>query len=297
MQQALIDWNDHKLFAVYDSIKLLDPADIPVDIPLGFIRETVDSVKALRELCSSDNCWTLQRDSDGIRTLHRHLEDNGVHSIRIEGIVDSPMFDILALLHEVDLFHTWLPSYAFLGLRSAGIIEEPSPVELFARIRVAVPWPFSDREVIFRCVGVDCMGEQCFNPDETVVSKQIAVLFTSCEHSAAPPSADCTLASIKPPSGFLLTPKGEGKTHVVILANIDPQIALVPDWLIDIAVRNLAYLILVAIRKAASHVKGEAYQVRMTDPNNPFFNHIRKRINESMPEEAKYVVPVRISNS
>jgi hypothetical protein len=63
----------------------------------------------------------------------------------------------------------------------------------------------------------------------------------------------------------------------------------VPEWLVDFAVRNLAFLILVTIRKASELVmKGEEYRSRMTDSENPFYAHLKKRFAESMPDELKH---------
>ncbi len=72
--------------------------------------------------------------------------------------------------------------------------------------------------------------------------------------------------------------------------NLDPKIDLVPDWLIDFGVRNLAFLIILAIRRAVEIVKSDAdYHSRMTDPTSPFYNHIRRRISESLPEEMSWI--------
>jgi hypothetical protein len=98
------------------------------------------------------------------------------------------------------------------------------------------------------------------------------------------------------PSGVLLTPLAKGTTKVQVVANLDPRIAFVPEWLIDIAVRNLAFLIILRIRKAVEIVKADPeYHKRMQDPLNDFYNHIRKRIKESLPGE--YIVEARADSS
>lgn len=78
------------------------------------------------------------------------------------------------------------------------------------------------------------------------------------------------------------------------MINVDPQIAVVPTWLIDFAVRNLGFLILLAIRRAVNIVKEDPeYHTRMTDPDNSFYQHIRRRITASIPGEAQFIPPVR----
>ena len=104
---------------------------------------------------------------------------------------------------------------------------------------------------------------------------------------------ESTKADFHSPSGVLLTPLGGGKTRVQICVQLDPKIELVPDWLIDFAVRNLAFLILLAIRRAVEIVKSDPeYHSRMTDPKNSFYNHIRRRIAESLPEECVWIPDV-----
>ena len=277
-----------KIFEAYKKIKAL-PQDcaIPDDIPVDEIDTRISLVKELRALATSDDKWTLQRDSDGIRTLFRDLNEQGAYSIRLEGAVEAPMFDLLALFHEVDLYTKWIPSYSLLGLKESYVIEEPSPVEIIASITCTVPPPFSDREVVVYCDGIDCLDE----PD----CKQIVVLMTSIDHETVPRADDAVRAEVLTPSGLLLTPKGDGTTDVCIIMNIDPKVEVIPSWLIDLAVRNLAYLILVAIRTASAVVKDDSYQRRMRDGSHPFYAFLRKRLAESMPEELDYVPAIDTS--
>ena len=101
---------------------------------------------------------------------------------------------------------------------------------------------------------------------------------------------DAVKTTFHQPSGILLTPLPGGITRVQVVVNVDPQIALVPDWLIDFAVRNLAYLIILQIRKAVEIVKSDPeYHKRMTDKDNAFYNHIKQRISESLPNETEFI--------
>jgi hypothetical protein len=82
---------------------------------------------------------------------------------------------------------------------------------------------------------------------------------------------------------------------VQICVNLDPKIHIVPSWLIDFAVRNLAFLILLAIRRAVVIVEEDPeYMKRMTDPTNEFYNFLRRRIHESLPTESQFVPSVRM---
>ena len=90
-----------------DSVDL----DVPEDIPIEAIRRRVDSLSKLRSVCLSEDGWNVQKESEGLRTLYRNLEDSAhIHSIRLDGDVDAPIFTLLTLFHEIDLVTKWIPS-------------------------------------------------------------------------------------------------------------------------------------------------------------------------------------------
>jgi hypothetical protein len=282
-----IRWHD--LYAESKLVELAEnasesPEEVPPDIPIENIYERVASLKALRAACNTDEGWTLQKESKGVRTLYKNLPSlSHVHSLRLDGEVDAPVFTLLALLHEVDMFHKWIPTYAFLGLEFAKLIAHPSPTELLVHLGVKVPWPFTNRYCFFHCDGIDCMDD----PGGAQIGVIMNNLTNEAEYDIRDPGVK---TNFHPPSGILLTPIRDGRTMVQIVVNLDPQIALVPDWLIDIAVRNLAYLILLQIRKAVEIVKSDPeYQKRMTDPNSDFYAHIKRRIRESLPAEIEFL--------
>lgn len=281
------DW-----YNLYSESKLVEiaqladrvPEALPPEFPIESIRDRVSSLNDLRAACNSDDGWTLQKESKGVRTLYMNLPSKPhVHSLRLDGEVNAPVFTLLALLHEVDLFHKWIPTYAFLGLDFAKLISHPSPTELLVHLSVKVPWPFTSRYCFFHCDGIDCMDD----PD----GAQIGVIMNNITSESEYNIQDTGVkTNFHPPSGVLLTPLGDGRTMVQIVVNVDPQITLVPDWLIDIAVRNLAYLILLQIRKAVEIVKSDPeYQKRMTDPTSEFYQHIKRRIRESLPSEIEFL--------
>ena len=237
---------------------------IPEAIPLDKVRLRVQSLQNLRRSCLSDDGWKLQKESRGVRTLYRnHPSTSHIHSIRLDGDVESPVFILLALLHEIDLFHKWVPSYSLLGLNFARLISHPSPTELLVHLNFNVPWPFSNRYCFFHCDGIDCMDDA--NPQIGVIMNDLT---NEGEHGVVDDSVKTTF---HPPSGVLLTPLESGRTKVQVVVNVDPQIALMPDWLIDFAVRNLAFMIIVRIRTAAEIVKSDPeYRSRMTEKTTRF---------------------------
>lgn len=74
-----------------------------------------------------DESWILGQSMFGTKT-HYKLLDGGSMMIRLEGDLDDlPMFEQLAVIHEVDLFHEWIPFCS-----TSRTITKLSPVELIA---------------------------------------------------------------------------------------------------------------------------------------------------------------------
>lgn len=76
---------------------------------------------------SVDDSWILGSVMFGTRT-HYKLLDGGSLLIRLEGELDNlPMFEQLAIIHEVDLFHDWVPF-----CNKSMTVTKIGPVELVA---------------------------------------------------------------------------------------------------------------------------------------------------------------------
>ena len=66
----------------------------------------------------------------------------------MEGFIDAPLFNLLALIYEFDLFPLWFPL-----LKTAEEMFVPTRFSKFARIVAWAPWPMADRECVLRGYG------------------------------------------------------------------------------------------------------------------------------------------------
>lgn len=53
--------------------------------------------------------WVLVRETDRTKTWYKNEEGNPIHSIKIEGIINSPLFNVLAVFNEDQLYTEWIP--------------------------------------------------------------------------------------------------------------------------------------------------------------------------------------------
>ena len=163
-------YKESKIMQIAHIARKIPQESFPLDIPIESILNRARSMDDLRSRCLSDDGWSLQKESHDVKTYYQtSASQSGLHSVRLDGDVDAPVFMLLCLFHEVDLFTRWIPSYALLGLGFAKCVAHPSPTELMVHMNVNIPWPFMNRYCFFKCDGIDCM-------DDTV--PQIGVIMT-----------------------------------------------------------------------------------------------------------------------
>jgi hypothetical protein len=71
-------------------------------------RENTEANTLLHELQSEEG-WELCANKDNIQTFYRKEAHEKLHTLKIQGTIDSPMFNVLSIFYEIDLYKTWLP--------------------------------------------------------------------------------------------------------------------------------------------------------------------------------------------
>eukprot|EP00397_Hematodinium_sp_SG-2012_P009320 GEMP01009402.1.p1 GENE.GEMP01009402.1~~GEMP01009402.1.p1 ORF type:complete len:632 (+),score=140.36 GEMP01009402.1:138-2033(+) len=232
-----------------------------------------------------------EEDERNIAAFEDVKEDkkNELFSMRVEGMVETPMFYLLALLKEIDLFTEWMPQWWGLGVIESEVLKSPSATKFLARVALGLPPPFFNRDFIFEIDGVDCLSE---NNDP----KQIVCLLNSVTEFQGEPVPEVREGYVRANlinSTVCLTPKANASTFVQILMRVNVHLGLIPQWLIDTALKNVGHQLLVVMRGATEIVRQEKYIARMSDPEDPFYALIRERIDKELPDEAKLLPLVR----
>lgn len=256
-----------------------------------------------RSELASDEGWELQRDRDGIRTMYRGSAGGSpLIRIRIEGFIEAPVFNMLALLYEVDLFHLWLPFFAGIGLKSVEMVAEASPTRRIYHGIISLPWPFQNRDVIVAVEGVDAMNAT--DPIRQIIilcdSNPAAFFPAECLSQIPSVSPGCTRMELKD-AAVVLTPaevlpeeaqRGSAGCLYQFVGTADVKTAF-PAWLVNVITRQLMFLVIVGMRRYISLTFGEQFQPRMCNPKSPFYTMIRRRLAEELPVQHSQLPPVR----
>merc|ERR1712072_1369825 len=110
---------------------------------MAAIGTKMDQLDELEKLLHSNEGWTSHKHRDHVTVMYKKRENLHIYTIRIEADLQAPLFNILTVLNEVDLYKKWLPSFDWptrLGL------VECERLALLGRVsQVAMPWPFAWR--------------------------------------------------------------------------------------------------------------------------------------------------------
>ena len=107
-----------------------------VKVKLENVRRWRARVESVRKECASDDGWELQRDEESCRVMYQMTDNCDCCRIRLEGNVDAPLFDVIALLYEMELWKSWVPSFGGLGLSDVIRLGESSPINMGVHLEV-----------------------------------------------------------------------------------------------------------------------------------------------------------------
>ena len=231
-------------FAIFRSVSMRWVA-LAVAAPLL----AVDVVRPA-EAVEADGKWHQEFTEDGITVSMMMEEGRSLPAFRGVGVVDSNLFEILAVLDDNKRHTDWM----------ANCIEDKviKQVNEFDRImynRTDSPWPVSDRDVVlYATVSAD------------VEKREVISSFKSTTHPSMPPV-----------DGVVRMPRLKGyyklqaldETHTRVTYQIDADVGgSLPDWLATRATRQLPVKTIATLRKQTKKMAGKYDDfIRKYDPS------------------------------
>lgn len=117
------------------------------------------SLKDVLEDADTDGGWAKQGESHGkYDTIIYYKVQDYKLTCRLETpIPASLLVPLMAILNEIDLYSTWIPSFRLpkLGVRSSKLLGASGRANRTLQCACDVPWPFSIREAVLNAVAID----------------------------------------------------------------------------------------------------------------------------------------------
>jgi len=227
--------------------------------------QLIETAKML-EFMTSDKGWDIFKDDGTWQTEWQPSDDSEFESFRITGVGDVPLYNILAVIYEMDLIKTWMPLCK--ESTECGQLSLHSKCGL---IRIGLFWPIQDRETILFGYGVDDLK-----------NGKILIYFDSRDDNPNVNIPECPKGRCRVDvfvGGFFFERLTENTTKITVVWNCDPKMS-VPTSIINWFAGTFAGTLVSQIVKAAKFDETSEYYKRIQ--NNPeFYGMIKKKLAEN----------------
>jgi hypothetical protein len=229
--------------------------------------ERVDNTLLTWETESNASDWIFGTDYYGVVT-HYKTTENGIITIRMEASKDDqPIFEQIAVMHEIDLFKDWVPFCT-----KSELIKKIGFAEIFAYFKLSIP--FCSRDTLFNAFGVDCLeehglfmllGESSIEGDGSELLER-----KSWFHNRIDVLDFKFIARINSPVS----------TNMILIATIEPNAPL-PKMIVNFIIRNIAGLILYLLQQQAQKIiddPSSIYRVRIKEKNEFYRDWVLRKL-------------------
>eukprot|EP01083_Nonionella_stella_P017632 49349_1 len=217
--QALIEYIQHKYPSQSDELLKQYESHPRRHILQSQLNET----NRMLEFMTSDQGWTLLKDDQTWQTEWQPSDQSAYESFRITGVGDVPLYNILAVIYEMDLIKTWMPL-----CKESVTCGQVSMYCKCGLIRTGVFWPIQDRETVLFGYGVDDLKHG-----------KILIYFDSREdHDDAIQIPKCPKGRCRVDvllGGFYFERLTENTTKITVVWNMDAKInapASIINWFV-----------------------------------------------------------------
>jgi len=163
---------------------------------------------------SAQNNWKLSTEKDGIKIYTSIVPDSKVKAIRVECDVNATPSQLVALVMDVTTAPDWVSH-----VKSAKLIKQVSPEELYYYTEVSLPWPAANRDFVAHLI----------------VSQDQDTKIVTIDGPAVPGFVPIRKGIVRIENSmgkWVITPTGRDQLHVEYSIHVDPGGSL-PTWLVN----------------------------------------------------------------
>jgi len=158
--------------------------------------------------------WELHTDKDGIKIYTSAVPDSKVKAIKVDAEFNATASQLVALIMDVNSSADWV-----YHTKSAAVIKQVSPSELYYYSEVNLPWPAANRDFVAHLIVSQNPDTKVITIDGPAVSGFVPLKkgIVRIEHSVGK---------------WTITPVGTDKIKVEYNIHVDPGGSL-PSWLVN----------------------------------------------------------------
>jgi hypothetical protein len=163
---------------------------------------------------SAQNNWKLITEKEGIKIYSSMVPDSKIKAIKVECDLNATPSQLVALIMDVNTATDWV-----YHVKSAKLVKQISPAELYYYSEVSLPWPAANRDFVAHLTVSQ-------DPDTKVVT---------IDGPAVPGLVPIKKGIVRIDNSigkWIITPLGPDQVNVEYSIHVDPGGAL-PSWLVN----------------------------------------------------------------
>jgi hypothetical protein len=163
----------------------------------------------------AQNDWKLSADKEGIKVYTSIVQDSKIKAVKVECTLDATASQLVAVVMDINTAPDWV-----YHVKSAKMVKQVSPTELYYYSEVSLPWPAENRDFVAHLT-------VSRDPDSKVVT---------IDGPAVPGFVPVRKGVVRIDHSFgkwVITPQGANKIKVEYSIHVDPGGSL-PAWLVNI---------------------------------------------------------------
>ena len=164
---------------------------------------------------SAQNDWKLSVDKEGVKIYTSIVPESKIKAIKVECDLNTTSAQLVAVVMDINSATDWV-----YHVKSAKLIKQVSPSELYYYSEVSLPWPAANRDFVAHLT----------------VSKDAATKVITIDGPAVPGYVPVKKGIVRIDNSFgkwVITPLGANQVHVQYSIHVDPGGSL-PAWLVNI---------------------------------------------------------------
>jgi hypothetical protein len=245
-KKAYVDFQSEKSSSD-DISELLDTIQPKIDKMMeraAAVEEILRSTSIAEEPKASDG-WLLGAEYFGIKTFYRVISETGLISVLMMGTqTDLPLFELLAVIHEVDLFKTFIPF-----CNESSLITKVAAAELVAYFKLSML--LLSRDACIHAYGADCLFEE----NAVVLVGHSVDSWPGLQLPFEEPGwLGSHLTMEVSDFNAVITLNSSSSASTRLVCTVDPKFPL-PQTIINFAIKKLAGLLLYLVEKEAHKIQ------------------------------------------
>ena len=209
--------------------------------------------------------WYKFIDRQHTKIYYRKETGKTLYTFYFEKYVEAPIFSLISILNECQTFKDWVPL-----MYASNILHEPSPFRKLGEFAASLPWPFSNRSIYMTILAVEAVGDNAI----IVVMKSVqGNVWLKDKHVQKDPNCVETIIHF---TSLYLEQISESKSIMRIISNLDPQLGMLPQWLMNQSIKGVALVFLNQIQKKAQNLE-EVYK-KLIEEKPAMYRQVGQRL-------------------